>query len=243
MLAEPLVLGLALAPTLGGVGIAVAALGAFLLRHPLKLALADRRKGARHPRTAAAEGLALLYGSLMAVGLALAAWRAGPEPLLPLLLATPLVLVQLSFDARHHGRRLLPELLGGAALGSVSSSVMLAGGWTAGQALAAWLMMAAKAAASILYVRARLRLDRDQRPDPGPALASHLLGLATAAGLAAGGWLPWLAVIAFAGLLARAAYGLSPLHRAVRPQVVGFQEAAFGSLATGLVAAGYALGV
>ena len=50
-LAEPVVLGLVLAPSAAGLCLALAALAAFLARHPLRLALIDRRKGVRYPRT------------------------------------------------------------------------------------------------------------------------------------------------------------------------------------------------
>ncbi|MFN8095814.1 MAG: YwiC-like family protein [Vicinamibacteria bacterium] len=49
LLAEPIVLGLVLAPSAGGSCLALAALAAFLARHPLRLVLMDRRKGARYP--------------------------------------------------------------------------------------------------------------------------------------------------------------------------------------------------
>src|SRR5512136_2263107 len=49
-LAEPVILGLVLAPSAAGVCLALAALAAFLARHPLRLLLLDRRKGTRYPR-------------------------------------------------------------------------------------------------------------------------------------------------------------------------------------------------
>jgi hypothetical protein len=66
--------------------------------------------------------------------------------------------------------------------------------------------------------------------------------LLLALGLAAIGWTPWLLVPAFVLLLARAVYGLSPLHQPVRPQVVGLQEMAFGFGFVVIGAIGYALG-
>jgi hypothetical protein len=66
------------------------------------------------------------------------------------------------------------------------------------------------------------------------------MSVAAAAGLAILGWAPWLAVLALAVLLARAVYGLSSLHRHVRPQAVGMQEMVFGVLTTVLLAVGFA---
>jgi len=240
MLAEPLVMGLVLAPTLAGLGLTIAALGAFLVRHPLKLALSDWRRGTRYPRTMLAAKVAAAYGLGALIGLALAAWRAPVIVWWPVLAAAPLGLVQLWYDSRLQGRQLLPEVLGGVALGAGASALMLAGGWAMGPALAAWALLAAKAVASVVYIRARLRLDRDQPAARWPGLLAHAAALALAVALALRGWGPWLGVVAFAVLLARTAHGLSPGHRRVRPQVVGFTELAYGTLTALLLSIGYA---
>lgn len=242
-LIEPVLLGLFLAPSLAGVSLAVGALGAFLARHPLKLVLADRRRGARYPRTAVAEGFVLAYGFAALGSLALAASTAHGPFWLPIAAAAPLGIVQLLYDAQSRGRDLAPELLGAVALGSIASAIALAGGWATGPALALWAIVAARAAASVLYIRARLRLDRGQRPDLWATWASHVAGLVLVCGLATAGWAPWLAVLAFAALLTRAAHGLSRLRRPVRPQVVGFREMGYGFLTVALVALGYSLGL
>jgi hypothetical protein len=239
MLAEPLVMGLVLAPTLAGLGLTIAALGAFLLRHPLKLALSDWRRGTRYPRTVLAARVAVAYGLCALLGLTLAAWRAPAAAWLPVLVAAPLGLLQLWYDARLQGRQLLPELLGGVALGAGASAVMLAGGWAMGPALAAWALLASKAVASVLYIRARLRLDRDQPASRWPGLLTHVAALVLAVALALRGWGPWLGVVAMAILLARAVHGLSPWHRRVRPQVVGFTELAYGMATAACIAIGY----
>ena len=103
MLGEPLLLGLLVAPSWAGVGIGLAALFAFLTRHPLKLALADRPQGRRNARTIAAERFALLYATLALAALVPSA-RGAAGWWLPLVLAAPLGLVQLTLDARHQGR-------------------------------------------------------------------------------------------------------------------------------------------
>ena len=239
MLAEPLVMGLLLAPTLAGLGLAVAALGAFLVRHPLKLALSDWWRGTRYPRTMLAARVAAVYATFALCGLALAVWRAPAAAWLPVLVAAPLGLLQLWYDARLQGRQLLPELLGGVALGAGASALMLAGGWAMAPALAAWALLAAKAVASVVYIRARLRLDRGQPASRGPGVLAHVAALGLAVTLALFGWGPWLGVAAFTVLLARAAHGLSSWHRRVRPQVVGFTELAYGTLTALLLCIGY----
>lgn len=240
MLAEPLLLGLVLAPTRAGGGLAIAALGAFLVRHPLKLALSDWRRHTRSPRTVLALKVAAAYAVVALAGVVVAACHAPGVAWIPVVAAAPLGLLHLWYDARRQGRQLLPELLGGIALGGGASAILLAGGWSLAPALAAWALVAAKAAASVVYIRARLRLDRGQPATRWPSLLVHgaALGLATA--LALVGWGPWLGAVAFGVLLARAAHGLSPWHRRVRPQVVGFTELGYGLLATLLLAVGFA---
>ncbi len=240
-LLEPLALGLVLAPSPAGAAIAVAALAAFLARHPLKLALADRSRGARYARTRWAEAFAAVYGIAALAAICAAAVSARAPFWVPCAVAAPLGCVQLAFDARHKGRSLVPELAGAVALGATVSMIVLADGWAAGPALALWAVLAARAAASVLYIRARLRLDRGVAAETASTWACHLLALAAVAGLAAAGWAPWLAVVAIAALLARAARGLSSSRRPVRPQVIGFREMGFGALTVLLVAVGHAL--
>ena len=243
MLGEPLLLGLIVAPSSAGLGVAVAALGAFLARHPSKLAVADWRRKTRHPRTAAAERFICLYAMVAQAGLGLAAARGAPGWWLPLAIAFPLALVQFAYDARHQGRQLVPELLGGVALGSVATAEMRAASLPLAPAVIAWALLAAKAVATVLYVRARLRYDRGLKPDRSGAVAAHGAALALAVALAAAGRAPWLAAAAFTLLLARAFHGLSPFHRQMRPQLVGLQEMAFGFSFVLIVALGYALGL
>ncbi len=227
MLGEPLVLGLLVAPSWAGLGVAVASLAAFLAHHPLKLVVADWRRGRAQPRTAAARLCVLLYGVVAAVGLFLAA-RGSSGWWHPLAAAAPLALAQLAYSARNQGRALLPELLGGVALSSVVAAEMRAAGLPLAPSLAVWAVFAARAVGAILYVRARLRLDRGLAPDRALPVAAHAMGLLLAVALSRAALLPWLAAPAFALLLLRAAYGLSPYRRRVSPRVVGMSELAYG---------------
>jgi hypothetical protein len=242
MLGEPLLLGLLVAPSIAGLGVALAAVFAFLARHPFKLAAADWRQGRHTARTAAATRFAVVYAGLAAAGLALAA-RSSSGWWLPLVAAAPLALAQLAHDVRHQGRLLFPELLGGVALGSVASAALLAGGSALPAAAALWALVAARETAAILYVRARLRLDRDLAASRAGAFFVHTLGIALSLALAAARLAPWLAAAAFVLLLARAAYGLSRFRRRVRPQVVGITEMAYGLAFVLALAIGYRLGL
>lgn len=158
---------------------------------------------------------------------------------LPLLAALPLALVQLHFDARNRGRDLVPQSLGALAPGALASAVLMAGGWPLAPALLPWLLLALKSAASVLYVRARLRLDRGSAADRLSAWIGHGVAVSIAGGLAVAELGPWLAAAAFVVLTLRALVGLAALRRPVRPQSVGFQEIGYGLLTVLLLAAGY----
>lgn len=241
MLAEPLVLGLLAAPSGAGAAIGLASVLAFLARHPLKLALGDRLHGRRTARTAVAGHLALAYATLALVAL-VPATTGAPGWWVPLALAAPAGVAQLALDARNRGRQMLPELLGGIALGAVAAAEVRAAGWTLGAALVAWAVMAARSVTAILYVRARLRSDRGVASGGRAVLAVHALAILGAAVLAAQGRVPWLAAAAFALLLARAAHGLSRFRRRVRPQAVGLLELAYGTMFVLATAVGYLVG-
>jgi hypothetical protein len=101
------------------------------------------------------------------------------------------------------------------------------------------LVVVARAVPSVLYVRARLRLERGQEPDTRAVWASHLAAIGATGAAAAWGLAPWLAPGAVALLAARAALGLSRLRRASRPQAVGRAEIAIGAFFVALVAVGY----
>jgi hypothetical protein len=242
MLMAPVLLGLLAAPSLEALGVGLGACFAFLARHPLKLAAADWRQARRTARTRAAERFALLYSSLAVGSLA---WAAGAPSgwWWPLALALPLALAQFQDDVRHQGRRLLPELLGAVALASVVGSELRASGWSLAASFSAWAIVAAKATAAVLYVRARIRCDRGLEFGSVAVLVVHALGLATAMALATAQLLPWLAAFGFGLLLARAAHGLSRFHRPVPAKAVGFMELAWSAAFVLLTAFGYAAGL
>lgn len=240
-LLEPLLLGLLVAPSLGGVCLALAAIGAFLVHQPLKILVGDRRRGRRFARTALAERFALLYAAIATLGLLGALALSGPVPLVPILLAVPLAMVLLVYDVQNESRHWLPELAAPLALGSTSTAIALAGGWPADPAIVLWIVLAARAVPSILYVRTRIRLGKAQPASPAGAIAAQAIGLLLVAGLALASRAPWLAAIAMLVLLVRAAWGLLPFRRSVPAKVVGFQEIAYGLLTVLLTAVGFGL--
>jgi hypothetical protein len=175
---EPALLGILVAPSLAGAALVVAAFLAFLVRTPLKLVLVDRWRGRRLPRTRLAAALVAAEAALLALLGGLALGAAGPAWLVPVAVATPLVGLELWFDMRSRGRRLVPELAGAFGIGATAAAIALAGGEGAALAAALWVVLAGRALAAIPFVRVQIaRL----RHGEGPVRTSDL---ATAVGIA-----------------------------------------------------------
>ncbi|HYH84032.1 MAG TPA: YwiC-like family protein, partial [Pyrinomonadaceae bacterium] len=222
---EPVALGLLVAPSIAGLFLAFAAAGAFLARHPLKIVLGDRRRGRRFPRTAAAEVFLLLYGALtLASALGAAATAVSYAFLLPLLLAVPLVAVQLAFDAAGRSRSLAPELAGSAGLAAVSASIAMADGWTFPASSVLWALLAGRAIPSTLYVRARLRLLHGEKSPLLPVIVAHAVAFALVSLLVWVNLAPTLAALALFILLLRAVLGLLAQRHKVSAKRVGIAE-------------------
>lgn len=237
---EPILLGLLVAPSWAGLGLGVFALAAFLARHPLKLWLADLRRGKRFLRTPLARNFALLYGSLALLGLLVAFWTAKGPFGWPLLLALPLVGVQLWFDAHNQGRNLLPELAGAVAMGAMASSMALAANLETGLAYGLWGVLAARSVASIYYARAQVRRARGEPVKLGAVYWAEMLALL---GLFLGAWagrVPWLSMMALAVLLPLSLYTFS--KPPVPARVVGWTQMALGLLVVVCTVVGTRLG-
>ena len=241
-ISEPVVLGLLLAPSLGGLALGIVAFAAFLLHQPLKIVLKDTHARRNVPRTAAAWRFVTIYGGTLAAAGVLAlllmpSWTV----LLPLALSTPLIAVQLWRESQNQGRSLLAEVAGAMATGAFASSIVMMRGWEFTPALGLWLALTVRGLTSVLYVRSRLRLERGKPAMRGVSLATHIAGLAILAGAAAYTLLPWTAPAAMGILTARAAVGLSSLRKPRPPKVVGMLEMFYGLGFALLVALGYAL--
>lgn len=234
-LVEPMILGMLVAPTWAGLALCVGIFGVFLVHQPLKIALKDRQRGKRYPRTAYAERFAAFYAVIALVGLGFAALLTDHAFWLPLALAVPLAGVQLVYELRSEGRALLPELFGASALGASASAVALAAGVALVPALLLWLLIALRVVPSILYVRVRLRRARGQQSSMGGAAAAHTAALLLVGGLALAGQVTGAAVAAAALLLARL---LLWGWRAQPAKIVGVQEVIVGLVYAVLVALG-----
>ncbi len=242
LVSEPILLGLLAAPSWAGAALAAGAFAVFLCNRPLKVILADRRRGRAYQRTALAHRFLALYSVIalagFATGLALGGWR----PFAPLAAAVPLLALFAFYDQRP-GRHWQAELAAPVAFAAIVAAMALADGWAWPAALGLWGFMIARAVPAVLFIRARLRLDKGQAAAPGESLAAvlaaHLLAVAAVIGLVWLGWLPWLAIVAAVVLLARAAWGLSLWRWRISVIALGFLETGFGILAVVLVAIGY----
>ncbi|MEI8239399.1 MAG: YwiC-like family protein, partial [Actinomycetota bacterium] len=149
-----------------GVAVGIAAFAAFLLRTPAKLVAVDVRRGRWLDRSRLALRIAIVEAAVLAVAVAVAIASAGWSWLIPVLMAGPLVAVELSFEIRSRGRRLVPELCGAVGMAAVAASVVLAGNQPARLAVGLWLVLAARALGAIPFVRVQIfrLLRRQGRP-------------------------------------------------------------------------------
>lgn len=234
---EPILLGLLVAASWAGLGLGVFALAAFFTRHPLKLWLADVRRGQRYPRTPIAGRFALIYGSVGLLGLLLALLSAKAPFLWTMLLALPLIAVQLWFDARNQSRNLLPEISGAVAMGSVAAGMVLAAGENTWVALGVWLVLAMRSLAAIVYARTQVMRARGQPVSTPSTYATQVLAVGILGIAAWTGWVPWLSVGALALLLPFSVYTLR--QPPVAAKVVGWTQMAFGLVVVVATALGY----
>jgi hypothetical protein len=224
---EPVLLGLLLAASWPGLAIGVAAFLTFLVRTPLKLALVDRRRQRSLPRTRLATRIAAVELAAI-VGLGVAALvGAGPEWLIPVAAALPLVAVELWFDIRSRSRRLVPELCGAIGIAAVTAAIVVAGDGATSLAIAGWMILAARSVSSIPYVRAQIvRMHQGGAP-VGVADVFSGVALLIAIGASAVDRLVLLGTVAVAALVVAQAIALRREHiPAVK--VIGLRQMAAG---------------
>jgi len=227
---EPILLGLALAPSAAGLGVGIMGLFAFLAHHPVKLALADLRRGHRYPRTLLAVRVGLFYAALAALGLALALATAKKPFLLPLLLGLPMAFLKVGLDAAGRGRSFLGEMAGALGAATLAPAAVLAGGGSPEWALGSWLLLALRSLVSIRYALSLVSM-----------AATAFLGSVLALALALSGLVPWLGA---AAIWALSVYALVMLQRPPVPaKKVGWGQMFWGWATVLLAALGYGLGL
>lgn len=239
MLISPILLGFLVVPSITAVFLALAIIASFLARTPLKIVWKDSQKGRRFARTTAAMKVLVLYVFLIVVGFGGALYFGGWQPLMPLLAVLPLLLLLLYFDLFSTSRQLLSQLVAPIVLSSVTAGMALAAGWTWPYALALWSIPLMLSIPAILYVRSRIRMDKDRAAGARTAVFSHVLAAIVAIALAATGYIPALAALAIFILMLRAATNLSTYRRPMTIKQLGWSEIAFSLMTVFMSAIGY----
>jgi hypothetical protein len=237
-LLEPILLGLWIAPSWAGLALSISALGVFLLNQPARIALKDWQKGKSYPRTRWAARFCALYAGTALLMLLLALMLTLHPFWLPILVASPLALFQIWAGIRNQSRDLAPELVGATTLGATAAAIVLAGGGTVASAFVLWLILSLRSVPSILYVRARLRLERGEDINRLPVTVVHIVALLSGIVLAVSDLTHWLTSLAFGVLLFRAIHGLSAWRTPVPAKVIGIWEIIYGMILVALVAIG-----
>lgn len=230
---EPIVLALLVAPSMGGVLVAVGFVCGFLTRQPLKLALQDAMRGRAYPRTRYCWMFAAGYALAGAIALAAAVFVSGVTILIPIGLVAPLGITQILYDANNRSRVLLPELGGAMAMTSSAAAIGLAGGMRMLPAFALSGVVIARAIPAILYVRTLLTRAHGREAASWPSIAAHAIAI-----LAVAWFAPRLAIVAMALLFARATWSLA---RPVPPaKKIGWTEIAWGVITVAIAAVAFA---
>lgn len=223
---EPILLGLLLAPSWAGLLIGMAGMVGFLARTPVSLVLVD---GFRHrdlERTRLARRVAAVELAVLAVLVLGATVLAGPTVWWPVLIAVPLVSVQLWFDRRSRSRRLLPELAGAVGITSLVAAITLAGGGEVAVAVGAWAILAARALTSIPFVKSLVMKLHGKATAQWTLVAWDLVAVAivTVAAVLE----PALTAGAAAVVAVVALQRLSTLQPPPRPTVTGIRQTIMG---------------
>lgn len=188
----------------------------------MRIALADRLRGKRYPRTQRAEQW---FAGYALTGLVLVVASLPLKAAFPLALAGGLGAIQFGFDLKGKGHAWFPEMCGASALAFLACILALLGNASDATAWRSAGLMLAYALPTILYVAIRLRLARNQPTQVWPSWIAQLAALAM-------GWvLSPFSLLALVALATRSVWGLSPLRRNVPPMIVGVQEAAYALLA------------
>lgn len=237
---EAVLLGLLVRPSGPGLAIAAAAFLAFMARTPLKLAAGDRRRHRRLGRTVLAEQVALAEVTLLAAAMVGASLTSQRWWWAPLAAAVAFFGLELSFDIRSRGRRLLPELSGAVGMGGVAAAIGLAGGLRPSLAVGLWLVLAARAVAAVPFARTQVRRSKGKTDHRAMAQAAQL----AASTIVAAGWalglVPWPDIAAIAGL---ALWDLVAMQRpAVSAKQVGMSQAVAGLVVVAIAATAVLVG-
>lgn len=236
---EPPLLALMIAPSPAGVAIGLAGLLAFLARTPSKLVLVDLSRRRWLPRTRRAAVVSSIEALLIVVLAVAALVLAGGSWIYPVLAGLPLLAIELWYDARSRGRRLIPELCGAIGIGATGAAIVVAGDepWQLGVAI--WAILAGRALVSIPFVRAQIVRLRRGVPMSKSAGALQVGGVAVAFAAAAA---DRSVLVGAVGVAAIAVAQAVTLRRPVPPpKILGLRQLGFGLALVGATAMGVIL--
>lgn len=236
--AEPVVLGLLVAPSWAGAAIGVGAVLAFLARTPTKIALGDLRRRRVLSRTRVAGAVAAVELTLLLVCAAVAINDATKPAFVPMAVVGPLLVVELVYDIRSRGRRLVPELAGSVGIAGVAAMIVLAAHAPAAVAVGLWLVLAGRAITSIPWVREQVRRLHHRGSSGRWLILSDLTAIGC--GVTAAALEPQLIAGAAAVVVVVTAQRLNVLRPAPTATVIGLRQTALGLLVVVATAAGIA---
>lgn len=222
---EPVAFGLLVAPSAAGAALALAAVAGFILRRPLKLALAGNHDS-RQPLAFVCATTLLLVGLS---GLLLAARLGAAGGWWPLLPAASAGAVFAWCDRRNGAREAAAELAGAVAFALLPAAFGALAGWPVAASLALAAMMLVRSVPTVLTVRNFLRLRKRQAFSIIPALLAAVAGIFLTARLAEYRLMPWLAM-AFALVFATRTFWLLLGRPRLTARTLGITEAALGAL-------------
>jgi len=241
ILFEPLVLGIAVAPSSGSVFIALMYIGAFLSRQPLKWYIADLRSKRRRPQSDAAQSFAFAYLSIAAIGFFGTLAFAGVLPILPLIITVPLGAITMWYDVSGRSRRVAPEMAGVITLASSAAVSGLAAGWSPAASIALSVVIILRLIPSMLYIRERLKLEKGKPASFAVPISLHVAAVIAVASLAWYSLSPWLPLTVFTFLLVRSITGSSDFRLKLKAKQLGMLEVVFGTLVVVSFVAGHYL--
>jgi hypothetical protein len=227
---EPSLAALIAAPSWSGVFLSLAGLMLLLLHHPLMIFVKDRQRRKIYARTRLAAQFAAAYALGGGIFFLFALYLSGGQFLPILLIALPFVLAQLYFETRNLSRNMLAEIAGSLIFACLAPAIVYMTRPEPLLAVGIWSVLAVRNVTSILYVRARLRLEKGKNISRRQVLTAHVLGLAILILLAAASVIP--AILAGVGIIltVRATLGLTTFRRSAAARVIGFREVGYGLL-------------
>jgi len=230
---EPLVLGLLVAPSSGGVALAGAMSAAFFARRPLKAAFGPT------PGSPGGGRAAVLLTACAVVGLGETMILGGLIALWPLLLTAACGGWFGYFDAQGDSRAAAAELAGSAAFAFLPAAFATLAGWPTPAALALVAISISRSVPTVLTVRTYLRLRKGKPATSLAPLLAASLGFIAIVLLAAVHQIPWLTVCGAGLLLARTGWFVTALRPAWTAKRVGMVEAFLGAVYVTSIAIAY----